>query len=164
MCFKTEHAVIAPWLNSSQGSGDDVGMDTLNTSTNEESVLTLNSPKDMALLYIRIHLDLCCTDSEENFHLVVDCAKDVLKQHCCWPIVSDLINVLSHKPIAYKFMQNEQLLHFWFDLLACFQGNASLTGCRLSCVHHLYVTCSNEMSHMPANLISRKRCVNISHI
>ncbi|KAI0233528.1 E3 ubiquitin-protein ligase UBR3 [Lamellibrachia satsuma] len=67
---------------------------------------------------------VCSTinNAEENFHLVVDCAKDVLKQHCCWPIVSDLINVLSHKPIAYKFMQNEQLLHFWFDLLACFQG------------------------------------------
>ena len=54
---------------------------------------------------------------------MVDCAKDVLKQHCCWPIVSDLINVLSHKPIAYKFMQDERLLHFWFDLLSCFQGN-----------------------------------------
>ena len=39
-----------------------------------------------------------------------------------WPLVSDLNNVLSHPPIAYRFMQDEKLLHMWFDFLSMFQG------------------------------------------
>ena len=54
--------------------------------------------------------------------MVVDCAQDVLKVHCYWPIVSDLINILPHRPIAYKFMADEKLLNFWFELVSYFQG------------------------------------------
>ena len=61
---------------------------------------------------------------DTSFHMVVDCAKDALKEHCYWPIVSDLINILSHKPIAFKFMSDERLLTFWFELVSYFQGIA----------------------------------------
>ena len=61
-------------------------------------------------------------DLKQNYHFVVDCAAHVMKDHCYWPLVSDLNNVLSHPPIAYRFMQDEKLLNMWFDFLAMFQG------------------------------------------
>ena len=61
-------------------------------------------------------------DPQKNYHEVVDCAEHVMKDHCYWPLVSDLNNVLSHPPIAYRFMQDERLLNMWFDFLSMFQG------------------------------------------
>ena len=39
-------------------------------------------------------------DEALNRHRVVDNAKHVLKDHCYWPLVSDLNNVLSHPSIG----------------------------------------------------------------
>ncbi|XP_017880886.1 E3 ubiquitin-protein ligase Ubr3 isoform X2 [Ceratina calcarata] len=61
-------------------------------------------------------------DPDKNFHYVVDCERQVMKEHCYWPIVSDLNNVLSHKPIAVRFMNDNTLLEMWFDFLSMFQG------------------------------------------
>jgi len=61
-------------------------------------------------------------EQQQNYHEVVDCAEHVMKDHCYWPLVSDLNNVLSHPPIAYRFMQDEKLLSMWFDFLSMFQG------------------------------------------
>ncbi|XP_054287000.1 E3 ubiquitin-protein ligase Ubr3-like isoform X1 [Macrosteles quadrilineatus] len=59
---------------------------------------------------------------EKNFHLVVDCGLQVMKEHCYWPLVSDLNNVLSHRPVAVRFMSDNSLLEMWFDFLSMFQG------------------------------------------
>ena len=61
-------------------------------------------------------------DPRDNYHLVLDCSKDLMRDHCYWPVVSDLINVLSHKPVAYKFMADERLLQLWFEITSCLQG------------------------------------------
>ncbi|XP_017759565.1 PREDICTED: E3 ubiquitin-protein ligase UBR3 isoform X2 [Eufriesea mexicana] len=61
-------------------------------------------------------------EPDNNFHYVVDCERQVMKEHCYWPIVSDLNNVLSHKPIAIRFMSDDKLLQMWFDFLSMFQG------------------------------------------
>lgn len=45
--------------------------------------------------------------------------------HCYWPLVSDLNNVLSHPPIAFRFMSDNTLLTMWFDFLKIFQGSYS---------------------------------------
>jgi hypothetical protein len=45
-----------------------------------------------------------------------------MKEHCYWPLVSDLNNVLSHRPIAIKFMRDDSLLEMWFSFLSMFQG------------------------------------------
>ncbi|KAL1497456.1 hypothetical protein ABEB36_008425 [Hypothenemus hampei] len=58
----------------------------------------------------------------ENHHYVVDCARSVMKDHCYWPLVSDLNNVLSHRPVALKFMSDDILLEMWCDFLSMFQG------------------------------------------
>ena len=39
-----------------------------------------------------------------------------MKEHCYWPLVSDLNNVLSHQPVAFRFMSDDTLLEMWFDL------------------------------------------------
>jgi E3 ubiquitin-protein ligase UBR3 len=61
-------------------------------------------------------------DATKNKHKVVDCSKAVMKEHCYWPLVSDLNNVLSHRPIAIKFMSDKRLLDSWFSYLSMFQG------------------------------------------
>lgn len=45
-----------------------------------------------------------------------------MKEHCYWPLVSDLNNVLSHRPVALKFMADDSLLEMWFTFLSMFQG------------------------------------------
>lgn len=62
-------------------------------------------------------------DSTTNIHNVVDCSKSVMRDHCYWPLVSDFNNVLSHRPIAFKFMSDDHLLDSWFSYLSMFQGN-----------------------------------------
>lgn len=57
---------------------------------------------------------------------VVNCAQPVMNQHCYWPLVSDLNNVLSHRPVAIKFMDNDTLTKMWFSFLSYFQGKFCL--------------------------------------
>ena len=64
----------------------------------------------------------CVVDPDKNFHYVVDCGHPVMKEHCYWPLVSDLNNVLSHRPVAVKFMSDNNLLEMWFAFLSMFQG------------------------------------------
>lgn len=61
-------------------------------------------------------------DKMQNTHHVVNCANDVMKNHCYWPLVSDLNNVLSHRAIAVKFMSDHRLIQEWFSFLSMFQG------------------------------------------
>ena len=59
---------------------------------------------------------------ENDKHKVVDCSQHVMKHHCYWPVVSDLNNLVSHSPIAFRFMADNTLLTMWFDFLKTFQG------------------------------------------
>jgi len=61
-------------------------------------------------------------NQQASGHMVVDCSKHVMRDHCYWPLVSDLNNVLSHPPIAFRFMGDNSLLTMWFDFLKIFQG------------------------------------------
>lgn len=74
----------------------------------------------------RTSSDVCFVDPEKNYHSVVDCGRPVMKDHCYWPLVSDLNNVLSHRPVALKFMADNSLLEMWFTFLSMFQGNFSV--------------------------------------
>ena len=69
-------------------------------------------------------------DVQQNYHEVVDCGEHVMKDHCYWPLVSDLNNILSHPSISYKFMEDEKQLAMWFDFLPMFQV---IKGGRQSC-------------------------------
>ena len=62
-------------------------------------------------------------DVQQNYHEVVDCGEHVMKDHCYWPLVSDLNNILSHPSVSYKFMEDEKQLAMWFDFLPMFQVN-----------------------------------------
>lgn len=46
----------------------------------------------------------------------------VMKEHYYWPLVSDLNNVLSHKPVVTRFMNDNTLLEMWFNFFSMFQG------------------------------------------
>ena len=98
--------------------------------SNEELALAMT--EQLSLLYIMVlslrnmikEVLIPCElhDESLNQHRVVDNAKHVLKDHCYWPLVSDLNNVLSHPSIAFRFMDDDNLLTLWFDFLKVFQG------------------------------------------
>ncbi|XP_058960015.2 E3 ubiquitin-protein ligase ubr3 [Pocillopora verrucosa] len=60
-------------------------------------------------------------DAASN-HDVVNCESRALSNHCYWPIVSDFINVLSHKTIADTFMQNSELIKKWMKFIEHLTG------------------------------------------
>jgi hypothetical protein len=72
------------------------------------------------------HFCFDITDPDKNFHYVVDCGHNIMKEHCYWPLVSDLNNVLSHRPVAVKFMSDDNLLEMWFAFLSMFQGEDTM--------------------------------------
>ena len=97
--------------------------------SNEE--LAFQMTESLSLLHIMVSslknmMSAVLVPSELNEnssgHLVVDCSKPVMRDHCYWPLVSDLNNVLSHPPIAFRFMSDNTLLTMWFDFLKMFQG------------------------------------------
>ncbi|ESO97194.1 hypothetical protein LOTGIDRAFT_51305, partial [Lottia gigantea] len=59
---------------------------------------------------------------EQNFHAVVDCSHDIMKDHCYWSIMTDFNNLLSHRSIALKFLQDEELVTLWIDMIVYLQG------------------------------------------
>ncbi|XP_064647278.1 E3 ubiquitin-protein ligase ubr3-like [Lineus longissimus] len=61
-------------------------------------------------------------DPEQNYHNVVDCSRNTLREHCYWPVVSDLINVLSHSSIAMQMYKEQKHLQVWMELISYFQG------------------------------------------
>jgi len=63
-----------------------------------------------------------CTDSPKGEKKIIDCANPVLKEHSYWPLVSDLINLFSHRDVALYFMSDTTLLTHWANIMACFQG------------------------------------------
>ncbi|XP_077515931.1 ubr3 ubiquitin ligase isoform X2 [Amblyomma americanum] len=60
--------------------------------------------------------------TNRNFHYVVNCGHRIAKDHCYWPLVSDLNNILTHRPVAMEFLNDARLLDMWFSLLTMFQG------------------------------------------
>ncbi|CAG0912404.1 unnamed protein product [Notodromas monacha] len=58
-----------------------------------------------------------------NRHNVLNCNEIVIKEHCYWPLVSDLNSILSHRPVGLRFVdESENLLYWWFLFLSMFQG------------------------------------------
>ena len=60
-----------------------------------------------------------------NRHQVVECEKVVMKEHCYWPVVSDLINLLSHQAVSHSFLTQPTLRSMWMNLLTGLQGKPS---------------------------------------
>uniref|UniRef100_A0A2C9KCF7 E3 ubiquitin-protein ligase n=1 Tax=Biomphalaria glabrata TaxID=6526 RepID=A0A2C9KCF7_BIOGL len=71
---------------------------------------------------IKIVSSLEDPDLKSRFHCVVNCEHEIMKDHCYWPVVSDLINVLSHRKIAHVFLGDSELVNLWLDLLNDMQG------------------------------------------
>lgn len=61
-------------------------------------------------------------DEENNFHVVVNCGEPLLKNNTYWPLVSDFINILSHRSVAKRFLEDHGLLSMWMNFVSYFQG------------------------------------------
>ncbi|XP_019636139.1 PREDICTED: E3 ubiquitin-protein ligase UBR3-like isoform X5 [Branchiostoma belcheri] len=69
-----------------------------------------------------IQIQSALHDPDHNFHMVVNCSSSTLKDHRYWPLVSDLINILSHRSTAAMFMSNSALLSMWAEFVSLFTG------------------------------------------
>lgn len=131
--FVNHYSRISVMLANS-GSSDTLSNRVVHVSvqlfSNED--LTLKMTKEYHLLYTmivsikammdKIILQNTLQDVERNFHFVVDCSHPIMKDHCYWPVVSDLNNVLTHRPVAFEFLKDSKLLDMWFSFLMLFQG------------------------------------------
>ena len=76
---------------------------------------------------------LLLTADVDSKHEVVNCQDQALVNHCYWPIVSDFINILSHKTIAKMFMQNTDLIKLWMKFIGYLTGKlVTCTVCGMS--------------------------------
>ncbi|XP_071802919.1 E3 ubiquitin-protein ligase ubr3-like isoform X2 [Asterias amurensis] len=51
---------------------------------------------------------------------VANCEHPVMKNHCYWPVISDLTNILSHRSVVHKFFTDPALLKMWTNVLSMF--------------------------------------------
>ncbi|KAF0289185.1 E3 ubiquitin-protein ligase Ubr3 [Amphibalanus amphitrite] len=79
-------------------------------------VISLKHMTSQILINSQLH------DPARNTHKVASCGDKIMKNHCYWPLVSDLSNVLSHKPVALAFVSDDGLLQMWFSYLSMYQG------------------------------------------
>lgn len=94
--------------------------------------LALKMVKELSLLHVmiislklmmsKILIQNTLHDPGKNFHFVIDCTRQVMKDHCYWPLVSDFNNVLSHESVALVFLQDDNLIDMWFQFLSMLQG------------------------------------------
>jgi E3 ubiquitin-protein ligase UBR3 len=61
-------------------------------------------------------------DKLRNSHLVIDPDHRILQENLYWPIVSDLINLLTHKQVAFSLIQDNKLLDLLMHLISYFQS------------------------------------------
>ncbi|XP_053948183.1 E3 ubiquitin-protein ligase Ubr3 [Anastrepha ludens] len=94
--------------------------------------LALKMVKELSLLHVmiislklmmsKILIQNTLHDPNKNFHFVIDCTRQVMKDHCYWPLVSDFNNVLSHESVALVFLRDDNLIDMWFQFLSMLQG------------------------------------------
>ncbi|XP_034123903.1 E3 ubiquitin-protein ligase Ubr3 [Drosophila guanche] len=76
----------------------------------------------LKLMMSKILIQNTLQDPAKNFHFVIDCTRQVMKDHCYWPLVSDFNNVLSHESVALVFLRDDNLIDMWFQFLQMLQG------------------------------------------
>ncbi|XP_037934520.1 E3 ubiquitin-protein ligase Ubr3 [Teleopsis dalmanni] len=76
----------------------------------------------LKLMMSKILIQNTLHDPGKNFHFVIDCTRQVMKDHCYWPLVSDFNNVLSHESVALVFLRDDNLIDMWFQFLSMLQG------------------------------------------
>jgi len=95
----------------------------------------------------------------ESSHDAVDCESPALSNHCYWPIVSDFINVLSHKTVAEMFMLNPDLIKQWMKFIGHLTGGLAHMHVKdpqnvvqqISFTLHIFIVANvMEITHMPA--------------
>jgi E3 ubiquitin-protein ligase UBR3 len=60
--------------------------------------------------------------NNRNRHRVVDPDHAILHENLYWLVISDMVNLLSHRAIALAFINNSTWIELWFELIAHFQS------------------------------------------
>ncbi|XP_065317121.1 E3 ubiquitin-protein ligase UBR3-like isoform X1 [Gordionus sp. m RMFG-2023] len=87
----------------------------------EGNLLTL-SINSLNLLILPILIPQGDDNKIKNLHVAVDCSHKIMQSHCYWPVVSDLITLLSHARITLYMLTDKYLSALWTHVLYSFQG------------------------------------------
>ena len=64
----------------------------------------------------------CKSENEStNKHKVIDPDHPIMQENLYWLVISDLVNLLSHKAVALTFLNDQSLVEIWFELISYFQ-------------------------------------------
>jgi E3 ubiquitin-protein ligase UBR3 len=91
----------------------------VNSSKNENDIIDENSLNKKLLMKNRIE-PLKSTTTPAA--LVVDPDHTILQENLYWLVISDLVNLLSHKQVTLKFLSDKNLFGLWLELISYFQG------------------------------------------
>lgn len=86
-------------------------------STLYNMIVTQSSKEESNQLLINSKLE----SEKGNKHLVVDPDHSILQENLYWLVISDLVNLLSHKAIALAFLNDIELVKLWLELIGYFQ-------------------------------------------
>ncbi|CAL8088764.1 unnamed protein product [Calicophoron daubneyi] len=86
----------------------------------------LRMVRERHLHYLLVHCLLnmfvsCRTRLDDRSNMVVNCDGPLIQNNVFWPFVSDLNNLVSHKPIVDVFVEDQTFLKAWTDVLRYMQ-------------------------------------------
>ena len=55
-------------------------------------------------------------------HYVVDQDCQIFQENLYWPAISDLVNLLTHKIVAIRFLEDSTIFNLWLYIVSCFQA------------------------------------------
>uniref|UniRef100_A0A183ATF3 E3 ubiquitin-protein ligase n=1 Tax=Echinostoma caproni TaxID=27848 RepID=A0A183ATF3_9TREM len=88
--------------------------------------LALRMVRERHLHYLLVHcllnMCICCrTRLDDRSNMVVNCEGPLIQNNVFWPFVSDLGNLVSHKSIVDVFVEDDEFLNAWTEVLRYMQ-------------------------------------------
>ncbi|THD26123.1 E3 ubiquitin-protein ligase UBR3 [Fasciola hepatica] len=88
--------------------------------------LALRMVRERNLHYLLVHcllnMCICCrTRLDDRSNMVVNCDGPLIQNNVFWPFVSDLGNLVSHKSIVDVFVEDDEFLNSWTEVLRYMQ-------------------------------------------
>jgi hypothetical protein len=62
------------------------------------------------------------TGETTSVQMVVNPDHSIMQENLYWLVISDLVNLLSHRAVALKFLREPALVELWLELITYFQG------------------------------------------
>lgn len=103
-------------------------MSTLYNMINSQNMLKLSQIQDNKQSQVTFSMltggGVTSTNTTTSLsrHYVADADNKIFHDNLYWPIINDLVNLLSHKTVAIRFLTDQHIFDTWLYLINCFQS------------------------------------------